>query len=561
MTLAIDHGCAILSPVIEIFNFKGGIMKFRISLVLMILSLFAITGFAATLDDVIQQAVVKQEAGDLEGALQTLDTASDDMKYNPTYIAYLGWFKGMMAGQAKDMMKAGQLSMESFQSLDKAIAMDSEHIKAHLFRGTMGVNVPEFMGKLDGGIQDLIFVVRAFQAHPNLVSPRDAIMACTMLIKGYEKKGQTNDANWARQLIVQIAPNSPPGQEAKTYFEENNVDVKSIQPPADMQSSQSPDVPSVKQKAQELIEKNQSAQATPLLKSLVNSGQADEETFGLLMQSLEILSHGYDESIHENTDQRTNMAFEVVDILDKAVQSFPENLNWRLARGTVSVMMPYFINRIDAGMEDLQLVIDQADNDSLKAEAIFWLGMAYQKKGQSQWYTLATDFPNLPAFKRVLDQTRPNIHRVNTEKLDKPVVTVELTHGFQDQLAPQTAVWVEDVAGKYIKTLYVSGFSGYVKEKQVVLPRWAKSSKFEEVESVTGASIDVGDYTYTWDCKDLAGNRVENGTYTVKVEVFHWPSYKHQLVAVPIEMAKENKTVAVEEGDFLPFVCVKYLSK
>ena len=534
-------------------------VKHTIKATTILMILLTIPCFAISLDQAVQQAEAKQNEGDLNGALEALQQADEADHYNPTFIAYMGYIKGQMAGQTDDMMEAGQLAGESFQLLGQAIGMDSANVKARLFRGTMSMFVPDFMGKLDDGIADLNVVVQTFKAQPGLVEPRDGIQSMTMLVRGYEKKNQTDAANWMRKQIIQVAPGSPAAQQAENYFKENQIDIESVQPPAGLQSSI--DVPAVKKQARALMEQNKFSDAVPLLKKVVNAGQADQEVFTMLVQSLGQTSQGYDESIHENTSTRTNMAFDIINILDKAVQTFPDDLNWRLTRGSVSVRMPYFLHHLDTGIEDLNKVIEKTDNDSLKAEALFWLGMAYQKKGYSQWNTIATKLPKQSAFKQVIQQTRPNIHRLNMDKLEKPAVTVEFTLAFQDELAPQTAVWVEDDRGNYIKTLYVSGFSGFVKEKQVVMPRWAKASKFEGVESVTGASIDVGNYTYAWDCKALDGKTVPNGKYNMKVEVSHWPSYKHQLATVPFEIGKKNNSNVVEEGDFLPYVKVVYIKK
>ncbi|MCK4572536.1 DUF2271 domain-containing protein, partial [candidate division WOR-3 bacterium] len=124
---------------------------------------------------------------------------------------------------------------------------------------------------------------------------------------------------------------------------------------------------------------------------------------------------------------------------------------------------------------------------------------------------------------------------------------------------PQTAVWIEGGDGNFVKTIYVSGFSGYAKEKQINLPRWAKSSEFADVDAVTSASINLGHHIYVWDLKDSSREKVKSGEYVVKVEVSYWPSMQYQRVEAPITLKKKEERVVIEEGNFIPYLEVKYI--
>jgi len=153
------------------------------------------------------------------------------------------------------------------------------------------------------------------------------------------------------------------------------------------------------------------------------------------------------------------------------------------------------------------------------------------------------------------------VTRFDEAKAAKPVVAIDFVSGFRDELAPQIAIWIEDAAEKHVKTVYVSGFAGNVKGKQVTLPVWAATSNFAGADAVTGASIDVGHYVYTWDCKGLDGKPVKPGKYTAKVEVCHWPSNKYQLAEAAITVGKSENSARVEEGDFIPSLVVTYYPK
>ena len=138
---------------------------------------------------------------------------------------------------------------------------------------------------------------------------------------------------------------------------------------------------------------------------------------------------------------------------------------------------------------------------------------------------------------------------------------IDFVLGFRDELAPQTAVWVETENGEFVKTVYVSGFSGFAKEKQVNLPMWRNSSQFIDVDGVTGASIDVGQHIYIWDLHDFSGKKLKSGNYIVKVEVAYWPSMQYQLATAKIKLTKKKAHVLVEEGNLIPWLGVKYYPK
>ena len=129
--------------------------------------------------------------------------------------------------------------------------------------------------------------------------------------------------------------------------------------------------------------------------------------------------------------------------------------------------------------------------------------------------------------------------------------------GFKDELEPQTAVWVEDADGKFVKTLYVSGFSAFAKEKQVNLPRWSGNSKFE-TDGTTGASIDWGKHTYSWNLTGHDGKRVKDGMYKVFVEAAWWPSMEYGRALAEIRVGPVSDEATAKKGPHIPILKVQY---
>jgi len=298
-------------------------------------------------------------------------------------------------------------------------------------------------------------------------------------------------------------------------------------------------------------------EAKKALKEAIKIDESNVEAYKFLALTLREIK-GYDKKIYENADYQRDLAFEVYRALNKAVSLAPENGEIRLLRGIVGVEMPFFVHKLEQGIDDLNRVLRSDVPDSTKAEVLYWLGKAYQKKAMNYWIKVVSKDPNSEESKAIFDRMRPAVKRFDLSQYQPPVLAIDFILGFRDELEPQTAVWIEDRAGNFVKTIYVSGFSGHVKEREVRLPKWANSSKFVDVDTVTGASINIGHHIYVWDLKDSLGRRVTAGEYVVKVEVAYWPSMQYQLVSAAVTFGEKGDQIIVEQGKFVPYLKVNY---
>jgi len=300
-------------------------------------------------------------------------------------------------------------------------------------------------------------------------------------------------------------------------------------------------------------------EASKALKEAIKIDESNVEAYKWLVLTLrEIAAKGYDEKIYENADYQRDLAFEVYRALDKAVSCAPEDGEIRLLRGIVGVEMPFFVHKLEQGIDDLNRVLQSDVSDSTKAEVLHWLGKAYQKKAMNYWIKVVSKDPNSEESKAIFDRMRPAVKRFDLSQYQPPVLAIDFILGFRDELEPQTAVWIEDKDGNFVKTIYVSGFSGHVKEREARLTKWANSSKFVDVDAVTGASINVGHHIYVWDLKDSLCRRVKAGKYVVKVEVAYWPSMQYQLVSAAVNLEEKGDRIIVEQGKFIPYLEVNY---
>jgi tetratricopeptide (TPR) repeat protein len=521
--------------------------------------LFSVVIEAKPLKDYIKEAQNYQNSGKLEEAIKVMEEALAKYPDSSNAYAYSGLFNGMQAGLSQDLAMAGKLVATSFEHLDKAIALDSLNLIARLHRGIMGIKVPEFFGKLDDGIKDHEFIIKMHQKSSKSVPNDILVQAYNFLGEGYQKKGENDKAVSAWNKVIELAPGSSFAEDAKKQIEA--IPLASGKTPEKKIQVESNDPKILMKEGKAALEEEKCEEAIEFFRKLVEVDSKNIEAYKYLASALGcVAAKGYDEKIYENTDYRSGIAFEVMNVLDKAVALAPQDNELRLQRGAMGIFMPFFVGKFDQSIEDFNKILNSDAKDSLKAEALYYLGVAYQRKTMEYWDKVVVDYPSSAASKMVFAGMRPDIKRIDPEKIENSVV-IDFILGFQDALAPQTAVWVEDKSGKFIKTLYVSGFSGNVKEKQVWLKEWAANSKFVDADAVTSASIDVGHHIYLWNLKDYSDRSVKSGEYVIKVEVSSWPSMKYQLVSVPVKIGGKGGKSTVEEGNIIPFVEATYYPK
>lgn len=77
-----------------------------------------------------------------------------------------------------------------------------------------------------------------------------------------------------------------------------------------------------------------------------------------------------------------------------------------------------------------------------------------------------------------------------------------------------SAVWVTDSQGAFVKTLQENG---YIRASH--LAAWESQTKGNTVDAVTGATnFGFRAHTASWNCSDVSGNEVPDGSYTMHAE-------------------------------------------
>lgn len=106
-------------------------------------------------------------------------------------------------------------------------------------------------------------------------------------------------------------------------------------------------------------------------------------------------------------------------------------------------------------------------------------------------------------------------------------VTVSYQFAWKPRIASnQVAVWIEDAAGAFVRTLFVTNFTGKRagwKFRAQSLPGWVRAAGVAgrpqaEIDAVSGPTPRGGTQNVTWDLRDAGGKPVPAGLYTYRVE-------------------------------------------
>lgn len=513
------------------------------------------TGITQDLSYYLEQSDSLDQQGNLNQAVEMMREAVEKFPDQSDAYAFLGIYLGKSAGQSTGQQNQAALAFESFEMLDKAVELDSQNVNARFFRGIMGINVPPFMGKLDQAILDFNVIIEINQFEN--VDQEVLISTYQGLARGYEKQKNYSGAIDCWNQLQNITDD----EEILNRASQKIIQLKELIESENQENNEYMDLSAgeLLTKAQDLYNQRRYEQAEQALLLAVHKDSNSVEAYSLLAKVyLGMSQEGYNEKISEDTDYRTNLCFKTMNCLDRVLQLDPDNTEMRLIRGIMGINFPFFVEKLDQGISDLEIVLENTTSLEIEREIIFNLGLAYYKKAISNWINIVTENPDCPQAHIIYESLNPDKSQLDLSSQQPPYLLIEFILGIQDELPPQTAIWIEDEQGQFVKTIYVSGFAGYVKNVQVTLPQWANSSNFE-TDANTSASIDIGYHSYIWDLTDQENQIVASKKYTIYVEVCHWPSNLYQLQKADIDLSTDPYNVLVQEGNLIPRLELTYI--
>jgi tetratricopeptide (TPR) repeat protein len=522
------------------------------------MSVFGQTGF----DSMLKQADALKSEGKIEPAVQVMRQAIKEFPENARAHQQLGSFLGELGrvqSEKGDFVAAMTSMNESFSELDKACGLDPDLYDAHFLYGVIGVNVPAIFGKLAPAVVHLEKARDIQQKRGGIPGEQKATLL-RYLGQGYLMQGKFDDAESSWKQVLAFSQTGGNADAARKGMEEA---MNARQEAAAKQAAQpalAGDVKTLLELGKSHVSAGKWADAVDVLRKAAALDTTNAEAQWLFIRALSREAQaGYDGRIYQDQNWRTNLAFEIVNVLERAKRLAPDNAQIRLTYAVMCIQMPFFTGRMDEGLTILEAMSkDLSIPDSTRKDAIVQLGFGYRKKGRGIWADFVKRNPDAAQSAVVFDEY--GLREFKTRPAEGERVQIDFHLGFMDELEPQTALWVEDAQGKFVKTLYVSGFSGFAKEKQVVLPEFAQRTQFE-TDGTTGASIDWGTHTYFWAMDGHDGKKVKPGNYSIVLEISWWPAMQYALAEAEIKVGSKSAEVAVEKGPLMPRMRVRYMKE
>jgi tetratricopeptide (TPR) repeat protein len=509
----------------------------------------------------IEKADSLLQAGAFEQAVETLRKAIDTHPESSLLMTKLGEALGRKSGadfEAGRMSEAMSEVNQSFDALEKAIELDDKNIQARITYGVMGLQVPVFFGKVKPAIQHLEKARNLLEANPSESNLESRLLVYRYLGEGYRKEERIREAEIVWKMLLAITQE---GEQAKAA-EEGLSEIKEMEVKESERAGVVPeteDIQELMKSGKTYLNDGQFAKARLVFEKIMSIDEKNSEAQLCLIQAIASdVQRGYDDRVYENQDTRTHLAFDMAREMKKGVNLNPDNKTLRLQYAMTCIYMPFFVGKMDEGITMLEAMSqDQTLPDSLLEQVLFGLGFAHMRKGAAYWAHLVQKDQNAPVTEAIY-QWYSEREFSSDNRPDGNAVKISFHLGFMDELSPQTAIWIEDMAGQFVKTVYVSGFAGNAKEKQITLPSWGKSSAFE-TDGTTGASIDWGTYTFYWDLTSHDGKKIKKGQYKVFLEVSWWPTFRYALTSAEIEVGKKNVKIMTKKEPFVPEFSVEYL--
>jgi tetratricopeptide (TPR) repeat protein len=514
----------------------------KLALVLMIVC-FVVTLVGKSTEDWISEAK-EFEAKDIDKAIDIMEDAYDEYEKDIDILSYYGLVLSKGAGQA-NMLRAAMLSSKAEKMLDKALKIDEKHVEARLYRGILKVNVPKFLGKLDDGIDDLELVMKT-AGIPNAIYT----VATFYLGVGYEKNEQMEQALECYKNVVRY------GSDSEYYkYSQDKVEVLSKGMTTSDNEESNTDF-SVE--GDKLMNKGDNVGAYKAYTKAVEKDTTSTELYLKYLKSMEnIANQGYTDEVYEDVAFMSDLAFNVADAFRHIVRLNPTSDEFRLMKAGTLVHLPFFCNCTAEGVEEAEWVAQNSKTRANvhQANEIVKLGkLKLKKRSLTDKYVNSED-------EKIKQNLIKQMMTSTSEQAEPEGVftTINIDLGFGDYIAPQTAVWIEDADGKYVATVYISGFSAKVKEKQVHLSTWAKQSKFEDsIVKVTGASVDSGKHVFYWNNQNAEGKVLTKGKYLVCAEVSHWPHSGYSLQKTELILGKRSFEAKTKGDNIIAGMKVSY---
>ena len=188
----------------------------RKRILILIILLITIILWGKSPEETIESAFALEKNQDITKAFEVMKKAKKEYPDNSDILSVYGYMAGL---EAKDtyMLRAAVLASSAISSFDDALEYDNNHKNARMWRGILKINMPSFLGKVPGGIQDLEII----QERDDLTE-EDFIMTKFFLGMGYGKVEQYKKAIASFEEVIAL-------NKKDDYYKESVMRIARIQ--------------------------------------------------------------------------------------------------------------------------------------------------------------------------------------------------------------------------------------------------------------------------------------------------------------------------------------------
>ncbi|UCC12574.1 MAG: tetratricopeptide repeat protein, partial [candidate division WOR-3 bacterium] len=396
--------------------------------------------FAKNLEEYITEAEAFHNNGQIDKAIMTMNAAVEEHPENSQAYTQLGIYISEKVQRMRDYMELMGAVEQLFAIWDKALALDENNVTARFYRAAWAVNMPKFFGQLEVGVRDFEIITVMLEQSEDTTVQAQLLDAYQYMATGYERLGEYERAKRIWNTVAERAPGSPYAEAAL----DNITQIEYVQNWITVQKKKNPPLTDATKKLEQKVkDAPQNLELLLVLGTAYYENGWYEESASVLSRALSIDSEnadaykqlclalinmsdtGYDPRISLDTDFRTDLAFVLTGTLDQALALAPDDLDLRFLRGVSGVQMPFFVGALNQGIDDLFIILESDAPDTLKAEAHYWIGKAYEKKTMTNWIEVVSMYPDSRAAQLVFNDLDPAVKRLDPAALKKPVVTID----------------------------------------------------------------------------------------------------------------------------------------
>lgn len=148
-------------------------------------------------------SALEAETNSVKEAIKIMGKAEAEYPQDPDILSMYGLMLSKRAGEV-NFLKAGGFASRAEKEHDKALSLNPNHKNARLWRGILKVNMPKFLGKLEGGVEDLTNISRRDD-----LEAEEIMVVNFYLGMGYQKADNKQAARDAYQNILRSGANAP----------------------------------------------------------------------------------------------------------------------------------------------------------------------------------------------------------------------------------------------------------------------------------------------------------------------------------------------------------------